>query len=78
MSIYLTIFGKPRYLGLMNVKDETTFEDGRAGWVVVKTMRGYEMDWRAGSSPRNNKRNIRRLHRTSRTLPTRCCRTSTS
>ncbi|MBQ6775127.1 MAG: hypothetical protein IJP53_01590 [Synergistaceae bacterium] len=48
MSIYLTIFGKPRYLGLMNVKDETTFEDGRAGWVVVKTMRGYEMGLAGG------------------------------
>ncbi|MBQ7196324.1 MAG: hypothetical protein IJS40_02830 [Synergistaceae bacterium] len=47
MKIYLTIFGKPRYLGLMKVKDDINFEN--AGWVVVKTARGYEMGLPGGA-----------------------------
>ena len=47
MKIYLTIFGKPRYLGLMKVKDDITFDD--SGWVVLKTPRGYEMGLPGGA-----------------------------
>lgn len=36
---YLTIFGKPRYLGLFSMENEN-FSNG---WVVLKTARGYEM-----------------------------------
>ncbi len=39
MNIYLTIFGKPRYLGLAKIK----MEDTRPRWIVLKTSRGYEM-----------------------------------
>ena len=41
MSIYLTIFGKPRYLGLMRLNDEDVINHNR--WLVLKTSRGYEM-----------------------------------
>ena len=39
MTTYLTIFGKPRYLGLATVKDEID----TTSWAVLKTARGYEM-----------------------------------
>ena len=39
MTTYLTIFGKPRYLGLATVKDTIDI----SGWAVIKTVRGYEM-----------------------------------
>ena len=39
MNIYLTIFGKPRYLGLARVDEEIP----SPGWTVLKTSRGYEM-----------------------------------
>ena len=39
MTTYLTIFGKPRYLGLATVRDEID----ASGWAVLKTARGYEM-----------------------------------
>ena len=39
MTTYLTIFGKPRYLGLATVKDEID----TTSWAVLKTSRGYEM-----------------------------------
>ena len=39
MTTYLTIFGKPRYLGLATVNDEID----TTGWAVLKTARGYEM-----------------------------------
>ena len=39
MNVYLTIFGKPRYLGLTKVDTETL----TSKWVVLKTSRGYEM-----------------------------------
>lgn len=37
MKIYLTIFGKPRYLGIVKLKDNIK------GWIVIRTSRGYEM-----------------------------------
>ena len=40
MKIYLTIFGKPRYLGLVKI-DEKKVKD--TNLAVVKTSRGYEM-----------------------------------
>lgn len=40
MSMYLTIFGKPRYLGLMNCDVQDLV---RGEWIVVETMRGHEL-----------------------------------
>ena len=40
MSIHLAIFGKPRYLGLLDI--ETPFPP-RGTWLVVETMRGSEL-----------------------------------
>ena len=39
MSIYLTIFGKPRYLGLIRLTQDRL----NSKWVILKTSRGYEM-----------------------------------
>ena len=39
MNTYLTIFGKPRYLGLMTVDADMT----KSQWAVLRTSRGYEM-----------------------------------
>lgn len=39
MNTYLTIFGKPRYLGLATIDAEIT----KSQWAVLKTSRGYEM-----------------------------------
>ena len=41
MKTYLTIFGKPRYLGLMRLNDEDILNHNK--WLVLKTSRGYEM-----------------------------------
>lgn len=43
MNIYLTIFGKPRYLGLARIKDGKTLEHLSSRWIILKTPRGYEM-----------------------------------
>lgn len=43
MNIYLTIFGKPRYLGFMGINDDTEFDLERPKWAVIRTSRGYEM-----------------------------------
>ena len=43
MKIYLTIFGKPRYLGLVKLKRDIN------GWIVIKTSRGYEMGLPGGA-----------------------------
>jgi cell fate regulator YaaT (PSP1 superfamily) len=40
LSLYLAVFGKPRYLGLVNI-GEPVPETGR--WIVIKTLRGLEM-----------------------------------
>ncbi len=40
MSIHLAIFGKPRYLGLLNI--EAPFPS-KGTWLVVETMRGSEL-----------------------------------
>ena len=46
MSLYLALFGKPRYLGLVAIDDPAP----RAGcWIVVKTVRGLEMALLGGS-----------------------------
>lgn len=46
MSMYLTIFGKPRYLGLMQHDDPHLV---RGEWIVVETMRGLELSLVGGS-----------------------------
>ena len=44
MNLYLTIFGKPRYLGLARISDNNNFLDGdKPRWAVLRTPRGYEM-----------------------------------
>ena len=45
MTTYLTIFGKPRYLGLATVRDDID----ASGWAVLKTARGYEMGLPGGA-----------------------------
>ena len=39
MNTYLTIFGKPRYLGLASINADMP----KTQWAVLKTSRGYEM-----------------------------------
>ena len=39
----MTIFGKPRYLGLARILDDTLLEQRHSRWMVLKTSRGYEM-----------------------------------
>ena len=46
MSMYLTIFGKPRYLGLVLAEDGTTFEKGEQ--ILVESSRGTEIAVVAG------------------------------
>jgi len=46
LKIYLTIFGKPRYLGLMKA-DEKKIKN--AGCVVIKSERGYELGFLGGA-----------------------------
>lgn len=43
MSVYLTIFGKPRYLGLAPINDDIDFNVDAPSWAVLRTARGYEM-----------------------------------
>ena len=43
MRTYLTIYGKPRYLGLADIKASDNFDLERPRWAVVRTPRGYEM-----------------------------------
>ena len=43
MNTYLTIFGKPRYLGFMRIDDNKSFDINRPKWAVLRTLRGYEM-----------------------------------
>ena len=43
MSVYLTIFGKPRYLGFADIDEEAGFGLERPRWAVIRTSRGYEM-----------------------------------
>ena len=43
MKLYLTIFGKPRYLGLVKLNKDIN------GWIVLKTSRGYEMGLPGGA-----------------------------
>ncbi len=45
MTTYLTIFGKPRYLGLAAINDDID----TTGWAVLKTARGYEMGLPGGA-----------------------------
>ena len=44
MTTFLTIFGKPRYIGLVGIKTDENLNS----WVVLKTLRGYEMGLSGG------------------------------
>ena len=46
MKIYLTIYGKPRYLGLMKMEDEAVLNHNK--WLILKTSRGNEMGLLSG------------------------------
>ena len=43
MKTYLTIFGKPRYLGFAEISEGEGFDLERPKWAVIRTSRGYEM-----------------------------------
>ncbi|MBQ7169505.1 MAG: hypothetical protein IJR63_06355 [Synergistaceae bacterium] len=43
MNTYLTIFGKPRYLGFADIDTDEGFDLERPKWAVIRTSRGYEM-----------------------------------
>ena len=45
MTIYLVIFGKPRYLGIVDIKD---LAPEKGSQIIVDTMRGTEMGVVAG------------------------------
>ena len=49
MSLYLAVFGKPRYLGLVDIGD---LELGAGRWVVIETLRGIEMALLGGTLSR--------------------------
>ncbi len=49
MITYLTIFGKPRYLGIMQMSREEIFDFTRPKWAVIRTLRGYEMGLPGGT-----------------------------
>ena len=49
MSLYLAVFGKPRYLGLIDSGD---LELSTGCWVVIETLRGLEMGLLGGSLSR--------------------------
>lgn len=59
MNIYLTIFGKPRYLGLASIEDENILDalEGCPGsrWIVIHTPRGYEMGLPGGTLTEDQK-----------------------
>ncbi|MCL1940815.1 MAG: hypothetical protein FWG09_02650 [Synergistaceae bacterium] len=46
MSLYLAVFGKPRYLGLVDIGD-LELKAGR--WIVIETLRGVEMGLLGGT-----------------------------
>ena len=58
MKIYLTIFGKPRYLGLMKA-DEKKIKN--VGSVVIKTERGYELGMLGGPLSDEQKTKLQNL-----------------
>ena len=43
LNTYLTIFGKPRFLGFADINEEAGFDLERPKWAVVRTSRGYEI-----------------------------------
>ena len=49
MKTYLTIFGKPRYLGLVKLNDNNIFNGQKSNWIIIKTSRGYEMGLPGGA-----------------------------
>ncbi len=55
MRVYLTVFGKPRYLGIAKIRNEiyeansNFFEKHCNSWVVLQTQRGLELGLIAGA-----------------------------
>jgi len=57
LSIYLAIFGKPRYLGLVDIKNQSSGGE----WVLLKTMRGLEMGFLGGALSAEQEEKYRRV-----------------
>jgi len=57
LSIYLAIFGKPRYLGLINTEKKCS----GGTWVLIKTMRGIEMGLLGGALSPEQEEKYRRV-----------------
>ena len=57
MSIYLAIFGKPRYLGLVDIEKQCN----GGTWVLLKTMRGLEMGLLGGALSPEQEEKYRRV-----------------
>lgn len=60
MSVYLTIFGKPRYLGLAEINDNMNFDMNKPRWSVFRTPRGYEMGLPGGMLTEEQQESYRR------------------
>ena len=57
MSIYLAVFGKPRYLGLVDIKNKSS----GGTWVLLKTLRGLEMGLLCGALSQEQEEKYRRV-----------------
>jgi cell fate regulator YaaT (PSP1 superfamily) len=57
LSIYLAVFGKPRYLGLVDIKNQSA----GGTWVLLKTMRGLEMGLLGGALSPEQEEKYRRV-----------------
>ena len=57
MNTYLTIFGKPRFLGLMKLNDDDVKMP--PNWAVLRTARGYEMGLPGGMLTEEQQENYR-------------------
>ena len=57
MSIYLAVFGKPRYLGLVDIKNQSS----GGTWVLLKTMRGLEMGLLGGALSQEQEEKYRKV-----------------
>ena len=56
MSLYLAVFGKPRYLGLVDIGD---LEMSTGSWIVIDTLRGREMGLLGGTLSREQESKYR-------------------
>ena len=58
--MYLTVFGKPRYLGVAEISDdEINFDGSHSVWAVIKSSRGVEMGIIGGKISQEQRENYR-------------------